>query len=286
METSTHFPLLSTGHIGAPSTHSASPSDSGLRRPPQAQEAGAVTVPWLSFHLFSLCHSPSLPGLPALTLVPHDLASTCSSESSFENVSQVLSLLCSKSSSVPTPVSQGEWSLAVSLSSPPAIPTPALQPHSLLLLDCPRHAPAPGPLLQPHLMPGHSSLGSLPADSLPASSLCPSATFSERPFLATLFLLQTAPSHRGGLITKAATMVCPHLPLIHTCCNVTSQLRPFRWPLECSRNDTCLPAEALCTSVLSKPCFSHEIKPGLAYRKIRDHVTQNIVVLRKSWTSQ
>lgn len=59
---------------------------------------------------------PLLPaGLPTLTLVLYNLASTCSSESSFENVSLALSLLYSKSSSVPTPVTQGEWSLVVSV---------------------------------------------------------------------------------------------------------------------------------------------------------------------------
>lgn len=47
--------------------------------------------PGLSCMTFPLHHSMTLPaGLPALTHVPYSLVSTCNSESSFENASQVL----------------------------------------------------------------------------------------------------------------------------------------------------------------------------------------------------
>lgn len=72
-----------------------------------------------------------------------------------------------------------------------------------------------------HLMPGHSSLASLPTDSACFKSLSKChllrETFSHHPVPAA-----------NCAFSQRWTMLCPHLPLIHTCCNVTFQLRPLR----------------------------------------------------------
>lgn len=159
-----------------------------------------------------------------------------------------------KSSGAPTPVTQYEQSRVVSVfisCHPPA----ALQSHSLLLLKGLRPKPAPGPLLGYTQCLGHSSPGSPPMDSLACFKSLSRCHLLRDLFSPPCSMLQTTPSHRGSLVTKMATKVCPSLPHIHVFCNVTFQLLPLR--------DSHWNAAEITQASQSRPCV-HLLSPNPA----------------------